>query len=80
VGLPTEIIWDGCVDVCGDAHNLWLHMNIDGQSINMFPGDRCPVGGYQVWLQAAWGYDCSDVVTSGYSTEVLVLNTIFTPP
>lgn len=79
-GLATEIIWDGCVDVCDELHPLWMHMAIGGESVNMFPGDRCLLGNYQIWLQEAWGYDCDGHVLLLYEgTDVLVLNTSFGP-
>jgi hypothetical protein len=78
-GLATEIIWDGCVDVCGEPHPLWMHMSIDGESVNMFPGDRCTLGNYQLWLRTAWGMDCGEIVYGVEGTEVLVLNTSFSP-
>jgi hypothetical protein len=73
--LATTIIWDGCTDTCGDWHSLWLRMSLDEDTVTMYPGDRCTLGDYQIWLREARGNDCSAPPAEFYGTEMLILNT-----
>jgi len=76
--LPTENVWDwdNCFEECVDSEGVfddqWLRMSSGGESVTMFPGDRCDVGEFRIWLESAYGHPCEEFGDVG--ADVLALN------